>query len=135
MNATPRKSYLSGVYIFRGRATVVDNTISNEGNGVTVVEPSSDTLVARNRLTDNGSGVYLANATGVTVKRNVARGEGAGFVATGSAGNIFTRNKAFNHPPYVGCYDTSVGSGTAATANVWTRNIGTLMYPAGICTR
>jgi hypothetical protein len=88
------------------RAGVADNDIHhNESDGVHVDTP--DSIVARNRIHDNGGSAIQASAPG----------------------NQFLHNVSTNN----GCVDSTTGDGTAGTANIWIDNIGASSFPPGIC--
>jgi len=104
------------------RATVADNDIHhNQEQGLEV--RTADSIVARNRIHDNGSNGILVE---IPAEGNPP-----------AAGNRFLHNIATNNgvsePGTLDCNDFTTGTGTAGTANTWIDNIGESSFPPGIC--
>jgi parallel beta-helix repeat protein len=102
--------------------------------------------VGPNRIFDNRVGIWLSGR-GTTVADNIVRDNTlAGILldAFKAQDNQLLRNVARNNglgappgvPPDVvrgDCLDFSTGTGTAATANTWTDNLGGSSFPGGLC--
>jgi hypothetical protein len=69
-----------------------------------------------------------------TVARNfiTASGNDGTLVDSGNSGLIFTAN-VNSRSSVLDCEDDTTGSGTAGTANTWTRDLGRTQRPRGIC--
>lgn len=123
---------------------------NNTYDGFLLNSASNSNVFSGNKADNNsyGDGFYLRNSSNNTLSGNTADSNHYnGFVLDGSSGNTFTNNTAdnsyFEYGFYLynssgntlsrntadsnrsyGYYDTSTGSGTAGTANVYTDNTG-----------
>ncbi len=116
---------------------VVGNTVSSCADaGIRVRFGAVNFYVYTNTVSGNGDGIAVEdNSTHNTVRQNISTNNtNDGFFAdTDSSQNLFFRNTA-NGNANRDCEDISTGSGTAGTANTWTRNKGMTASPTGICT-
>lgn len=98
----------------------------SDSDGVRAAE-SHGSEISHNKVWMAGDdGIQVGNgSTGITTKQNrVADSTDDGYVATGStSGNLFEHNRATGSGD-LSCNDTSVGGGTAGTANTWKKNEG-----------
>jgi len=105
------------------------------------VEPVTDNVVRSNKIESNGgSGVLLLDADANLLKKNEAKGNGAGSgdttdglrVDANSTDNEILGNKLDQNVTH-DCHDDSTGSGTAGTANTWQGDEGDTENRAGLC--
>jgi parallel beta-helix repeat protein len=149
-----------GIYLVDAdKQVVIDNTITNsQRNGITLVE-SRESSVNSNRVSNSGgvgiwaeqvansiisgnsatfnanNGMLITNfSTGNTISNNIARkNRGTGIaVASDATSNTFNRNVFQGNATY-DAEDSSIGSGMAGTANVWTDNRCHVSSPADLC--
>jgi len=99
-------------------------------------EQVANSMIRGNSATFNANnGMRITNvSTGNTIRNNIARGnDGNGIaVASNATSNTFNRN-VFQGATTYDAEDSSIGRGTAGTANVWTGNRCDVSRPAGLC--
>lgn len=89
-----------------------------------------DSNIVRNRTT----GIAINDDhRGATVRSNVVQGSGRGIRLAAGSRDVTVANNAVVGSSVVDCVDESTGSGTAGTADTWTRNAGRTSTPAGLC--
>ncbi|NMO92290.1 nitrous oxide reductase family maturation protein NosD [Actinomycetospora sp. TBRC 11914] len=104
-------------------------------NGAFGSAPSTNLLIDSNVVRNRTTGIAVNDDhRSVTVRSNVVQGStGNGIrLAAGSQGVTVTSNAVVGSGG-VDCVDESTGSGTAGTADTWTRNAGRTSTPAGLC--
>jgi parallel beta-helix repeat protein len=132
-----------------GRATVTGNTIDNNLLDGILLTNSSAVTVAQNDLSYNGQdGIELVGSTNNVLSGNTANQNGASISSCGptrgagecdglhlhsnATGNTVRQNIALGNLVW-DAQDNSTGSGTAGTANTWTRDVCPNNSPQGIC--
>jgi parallel beta-helix repeat protein len=136
----------NGIQISRGaEALVAKNEVSgnvydlapdSSGTGILLFEPGPVT-VEGNEVTRNDDGIALVATQGATVRHNVATDQlvyDGLYADADSTGNRFEGNRASGNAEH-DCHDESVGTGTAGTANEWTRNRAETENREGLCTQ
>jgi parallel beta-helix repeat protein len=116
------------------QARIRDNDIARSVfDGITLFN-ATGTRVEDNESNDNAVGIGLYNTTGAKVSDNEAEDNSdvGLFADTDTSGNTFSDNKAEDNATF-DCQDKSTGSGTAGTANTWSKNVGETSSPAGLC--
>lgn len=140
---TPSARTGVGTAILVGGRTVglqVDrNTISGgDRNGITVSNAfgvgNAGIVVDRNQVVGRANGIRFVDQTSGMIGRNtVTGGSGTGILLEGmNSGIALDRNTSVRNRT-VDCADQSTGTGTAGTANVWTRNVGLTSAPPRLC--
>jgi parallel beta-helix repeat protein len=102
---------------------VTGNTVQgNGGDGIGLDDTRNITLAA-NTLSNNAVGIHLVSSSSNKIIGNVADNNRAvGILLDAkSLGNTVTKNTALNNGDF-DAEDLSTGTGTAGTANLWTRN-------------
>jgi hypothetical protein len=145
----------SGIFIGQGNdgAVITNNKVSNglaRGIRVNALDfggPSSTGLeISHNDIRNMaGSGIAIRSTsmTDSLISRNVSLNNGQDISGTfgrdgiqidsgGNSGNTITRNK-MEHNPEFDARDDTIGTGTAGTANTWTRNNCQTSSPSGLC--
>jgi hypothetical protein len=127
--------------------TVARNILSGDvGTGISAnaafgAGPSTNLLIDANVIRDRTTGISINdNHSSVVVRSNVVQNStrsgdipGRGIrLQAGSSGVAVTSN-AVSGSSDVDCVDESHGTGTANTADTWTRNAGRTSTPAGLC--
>jgi parallel beta-helix repeat protein len=123
------------------QATTVANNVvdNNPGNGISLLGSTAVTAT-RNTLRNDYNGFFLnvgtvgVTANADTVQHNsISASLNDGFLVTSSAGgNTFTHNSSQLNAN-VDVQDSSVGAGTAGTADTWADNNCTTSDPSGVC--
>lgn len=161
----------NGIQVSDAAVTLLRNRVSGHlftdtniaiSVGILGLDPSS-LQVTLNRSESNDENLFLVNADGATIDRNILNsGTFDGMFLDGTNAASISRNQADNNGD-VGiylcttsfgcgessgntltrnrantntdfdCLDESTGSGTAGTANTWTNNTGDLASPPDIC--
>ena len=108
-----------------------NNDVENNGGDGIVFNGTTGSIIAGNTLKNNAVGIHLVGTSSNQMIGNVAENNKTeGFLLdANSTGNTVTENTAkFNG--VFDAEDLSTGTGTAGTANLWTRNsIGTANPP------
>lgn len=128
-----------GIYVAGGTPSTKVSIDHNQANDNTfsgiVLDTTSGAVVSHNTTNDNGSdnpydgGIVLFNASNNVIDHNDSRnnfGDGilvSGDTPTSSSGNRFDDNHLKGNNNY-DAEDQTTGTGTAGTANVWTKNHG-----------
>lgn len=92
-------------------------------------------VIERNVTSSNGQdGIFLNNGDGNLIRRNQSERNRRDGIRLGvdSTGNMVTRNRMQGNGEH-DCHDDSVGTGTAGTANFWTKNRGNTENRPGLC--
>src|SRR5208283_296466 len=99
------------------------NTVEGNGSDGIGLNGTSNITVAANTLSNNAVGIHLVGASKNTMIGNVAdNNKAVGILLDAkSTGNIVTENTALFNGVF-DAEDLSTGTGTAGTANFWTRN-------------
>jgi Right handed beta helix region len=114
------------------------NDFEETGFGINITETRNSLLtIADNLIRDMSvSGIVAQPDTLVdsTVQGNVIRNSGQNGIEfhTGDVNNLIRENAALGSGTF-DCYDDTVGSGTAGTANFWINDIGQTANRPGIC--
>jgi hypothetical protein len=113
--------------------TVFGNTVSKAAHGM-VVSGNARPDIKASTMFRNGSGITLASSgpSGGSVENNNVNNNTGDGISTSSTGWRFLSNNAKQNGG-IDCKDTSTGSGTASTGNIWTGNYGLESSPVGIC--
>ncbi len=129
------------------RLSVTRNILSGDvGTGISAnaaygAVASTNLLIESNIIRDRTTGISINNDhRSVTVRSNIVQNStrsganpGRGIrVAADNKGVIVTSNAVVGSSD-VDCVDESSGSGTAGTADTWTRNAGRTSTPVGLC--
>jgi hypothetical protein len=149
--ATKAPSAVDGTIIYivgnTDHLTVARNILSGDvGTGISAnaafgSAASTNLLIDSNIIRDRTTGISInGNHRSVIVRSNVVQnstrsGENPGRgirLQAGSSGVAVTSN-AVSGSSDVDCVDESHGTGTAGTADTWTRNAGRTSTPAGLC--
>jgi hypothetical protein len=149
--ATKAPSAADGTIIYvvgnTDRLRISSNILSGDAgtgisaNGAFGSAPSTNLLIESNIIRNRTTGIAINDAHhSVTVRSNVVQGStrngatpGRGIrLAAGSQGVTVTSNAVIGSSD-VDCVDESTGTGTAGTADTWTRNAGRTSTPAGLC--
>jgi parallel beta-helix repeat protein len=136
----------NGIQVSRGaEALVAKNDVSgnvydlapaSSGSGILLYQPGAVT-VEGNTVSRNDDGIVLVTTQGATIRHNVATEQivyDGLYADSTSTGNRFEGNRASSNAEH-DCHDDSVGTGTAGTANEWTRNRGETENREGLCTQ
>ena len=144
----------NGVQVSRGaNADVNHNTVSgnsytgadsgcpapcSEATGILPYQAGTATRIEHNTISANDNGVEVFTTSGLSLNHNEVRDSVADGVYFDSDtwGNTISHNNISHSgaPPVAfDAQDTSVGSGTAGTANTWDQNHCTTSNPAGLC--
>jgi parallel beta-helix repeat protein len=114
---------------------IVSNTISGWGDaGIRLSAGASNVLVSRNNVSRNATdGITLEGAVNNRIEQNILQSNRQDGIHADAASmnNVFTRNDARRNVKF-DYEDNSVGTGTAGTANTWTRNKGRTASPPGL---
>jgi parallel beta-helix repeat protein len=103
--------------------TLTSNVANSNNYGFYVSGSSSNALAANTAASNTVGGLYLSGSSGNTVKGNLASKNYYGFqLSSNSRDNTINGNTAETNTGY-GYYDSSVGAGTAGTANVYTGDV------------
>jgi len=137
----------NGIQISRGAAAEVDhnlvrenffccNTANDTASGILLFQTTDDVTVHHNDVRRNGDGIALFEVESSVIDHNNAIGNGNSGIAayTDTAENTISFNKATNNVDF-DCFDSSVGSGTAGTANSWIKDMGLTENRPGLCRR
>ena len=116
----------SGIIAVDGTTTgakVSGNDVENNGGDGIVLNGTTGSIFAANTLKNNAVGIHLVGSSSNEMIGNVAdNNKAVGILLdANSTGNTVTENTA----PGNGVFDAedlSTGTGTAGTANLWTRN-------------
>jgi parallel beta-helix repeat protein len=116
--------------------TVEENLVlANSGDGIDVFGSSNNTIKCNITADNGGNGIMLdGGATNNAINNNVSifnKGNGILVTDSTSSGNSITGN-AFVGNTGTDAVDASQGSGTAGTANQWSRNLIGTKSPAGL---
>ena len=149
--ATKAPSAVDGTIIYivgnTDHLTVSRNILSGDtGTGISAnatfgAVESTNLLIDSNIVRDRTTGISINGShRSVTVRSNVVQNStrsggnpGRGIrLAAGSSGVTVTSN-AVSGSSDVDCVDESHGTGTAGTADTWTRNAGRTSTPPGLC--
>ena len=149
--ATKAPSAVDGTIIFivgnTDHLTVARNILSGDvgtgisANGAFGSVESTNLLIDSNVIRDRTTGISINdNHRSVTVRSNVVQNStrngtvpGRGIrLQAGSSGVAVTSNAVIGSSD-VDCVDESKGTGTAGTADTWTRNAGRTSTPPGLC--
>jgi len=149
--ATKAPSAVNGTIIYivgnTDHLTVARNILSGDtGTGISAnaafgSAASTNLLIDANIVRDRTTGISINdNHRSVTVRSNVVQNStrsgdnpGRGIrLQAGSSGVVVTSN-AVSGSSDVDCVDDSKGTGTAGTADTWTRNAGRTSTPPGLC--
>jgi parallel beta-helix repeat protein len=134
---TITKSQRNGITLVESRESSVNNNrVSNSGGVGIWAEQVANSTISGNSATSNANnGILITNiSTGNTISNNIARKNRGNGIAVGidATSNTFNRNVFQGNATY-DAEDSSTGSGTAGTANVWIGNRCNLSNPAGLC--
>ncbi|MGD9724300.1 MAG: nitrous oxide reductase family maturation protein NosD [Pirellulales bacterium] len=132
----------NGVYLNNSSLVTINwSTIGANGvDGIRLENGSTQNLITRVDVYHNGdfvahtgNGVHLIDSSNNRVEWMSSNGNASdGILVEGtSAGNVIRRNTAWNNYLY-DLEDTTVGSGTAGTANTWYGNNAQKRSPAGL---
>jgi hypothetical protein len=149
--ATKAPSAVDGTIIYivgnTDHLTVSRNILSGDtGTGISAnaafgAVASTNLLIDGNVVRNRTTGISInADHRSVTIRSNVVQGSTRSTTAPGrgirlaadSKGVTVTGNAVVGSSD-VDCADESTGSGTAGTADTWTRNVGRTSTPAGLC--
>jgi hypothetical protein len=136
----------NGIQIGRGASADADhNQVRNNffccnanfdtAAGILLFETAAHVNVGHNDVTHNGVGIDVdEGAVALTIDHNnVTNNQNNGIAAFPDASaNTISYNKATNNVP-VDCSDTTVGTGTAGTANFWIKDMGLTEDRPGLC--
>ena len=149
--ATKAASAVNGTIIYivgnTDHLTVSRNILSGDtGTGISAnaafgAGPSTNLLIDANVIRDRTTGISINdNHSTVTVRSNVVQNStrsgdipGRGIRLTAGSSGVAVTSNAVSGSSDVDCVDESHGSGTAGTADIWTRNAGRTSTPAGLC--
>jgi parallel beta-helix repeat protein len=94
---------------------------------------SMNTFTKNTALNNGSAGFVLSGSSNIYKSNRAISNESEGFIVfPNGANNTFKGNQASSNGGN-DCSDSTVGSGTASTANTWTGNIGDTSAPAGLC--
>jgi parallel beta-helix repeat protein len=114
---------------------IVGNSISGFGDdGIRLSAGANNILVSKNKVSNNtNDGIALEGATDNQVEKNTLTNNGHDgiFADAAAVNNLFTKNEAKKNGLF-DYEDQSHGSGTAGTANTWTKNKGKTASPPGL---
>jgi Right handed beta helix region len=125
-----------------GKVTISGNTLNANDAGIYTFNATSvggpvNATVSGNTVSGGNYGIVVDGASSVRVEQNsTVRAANFGLYATKDAsGNTFLNNIASGATGEgnYDCRDESSGGGTAGTANTWTKDIGEVASPDGIC--
>ena len=116
----------SGVILPDGTTTgakVTGNDVENNGGNGIFLDGTTGSIFAANTLNDNLLGINLVDSSSNRLIGNVAdNNTNFGIILeANSTGNTVTENTALGNVVFDAA-DLSTGTGTAGTANFWTRN-------------
>ena len=98
------------------------------------IENSSGVVVSNNEIEDNRDGIRLLTASANNIEHNnIEDNAGVGIdVSADSSANQFASNELGGNRP-LDCQDSSSGTGTAGTANIWVHNDCNRSNPKALC--
>jgi hypothetical protein len=116
--------------------TIFGNTVSNAFSaGIDVRSfsgpPGPTMTVTANNVVQSGSGYAFVSSTVTAQNNKGTRNWGPGISVSGGGSSFASNNLRGNGG--LDCEDSSIGAGTAGTANTWTGNYGLESSPVGIC--
>ena len=116
----------SGIIAVDGTTTgakVSGNDVENNGGDGIVLNGTTGSIFAANTLKNNAVGIHLVGSSSNEMIGNVAdNNKAVGILLdANSTGNTVTENTALGNGVF-DAEDLSTGTGTAGTANLWTRN-------------
>ena len=125
-NNSVLQNHSNGIEVFSTSAKgvkVTGNTVENNGGDGVGLGGTSNIIVAANVLNNNAVGIHLVSSSSNQMIGNVAdNNRSVGILLDAkSAGNTVTENTALGNGVF-DAEDLSTGTGTAGTANLWTRN-------------
>jgi hypothetical protein len=102
--------------------------------GIIGVDPAGvGVAISGNVASNNQVNYWAADMDVAQIINNRSTGGEYGFYNDAdSTDNKYDRNRSTNASLF-DCLDDSLGGGTSGTANTWTRNIGAIASPPGIC--
>ena len=110
--------------------TIESNEFARNRQAITILGDGS--TVTDNEIEDSGGDAIHVDGDGNTVTDNEIEDSGGDGIQVDGDGNLVTDNEIEDSGGF-DCRDTSVGGGTAGTANTWTDNDGDTSSPAGLC--
>jgi parallel beta-helix repeat protein len=138
-----RASTFDGIVldIANSNRVAYNKTDQNNGPGIGVYETSKNNALEANLVVGNSdSGILLDDGDSNSIAQNhvTKNGTGSGDTTDGIRVNFLSsrntlRDNHLNRNVTHDCHDNSVGTGTAATANVWIGNEGQASQPPGLC--
>jgi hypothetical protein len=149
--ATKASSAVDGTIIYivgnTNRLTVSRNILSGDtGTGISAngsygSAPSTNLVIDSNIIRNRTTGISINDDhRSVTVRNNVVQGStrsatapGRGIRLQAGSQGVIVANNAVTGSSDVDCVDESHGTGTAGTADTWTRNAGRTSTPVGLC--
>ena len=125
-NNSVLQNHSNGIEVFSTSAKgvkVTGNTVEGNGGDGVGLGGTSNIIVAANVLKNNAVGIHLVSSSSNRMIGNVAdNNRSVGILLDAkSAGNTVTENTALGNGVF-DAEDLSTGTGTAGTANLWTRN-------------
>jgi nitrous oxidase accessory protein NosD len=103
-------------------------------NGVSLHMTTSSTVKSNKATGFKLNGIRIgekSNGNSINTNRSENNVQAGLALKTNSIGNTIDQNHMKGNAP--DCYDDTLGSGTAGTANIWTRDFGMTENRAGLC--
>jgi hypothetical protein len=112
------------------------NTANDTASGILLFQTPDDVTVHHNDVRKNGDGIAFTEVDQALIDHNNVIGNMNNGIAAYpmTADNTISFNKATNNVEF-DCFDSSVGTGTAGTANFWIKDMGLTENRPGLCRR
>ena len=115
-------------------SSVAQNDVSDNRYGIELVEANNN-LVRHNRTNGNDlDGIRLRQSNDNRIEQNQSfrNGRDGIRVVTQSSGNLIRKNVMLRNDEH-DAHDSTVGTGTAGTANIWAQNVCETENREGLC--